>query len=111
VFWLPVAGWDVAAHGWPPVTPWSAVAIAYLSIGLTIVGYWIWFFALQRVDAGRVGLTIFVQPLFGALLSIWLLGEPLTVATAAGGALVLASLALALRPERMRSQGRCGKFR
>jgi drug/metabolite transporter (DMT)-like permease len=100
VFWLPVAGWDLAVNGWPAVTPGIALAIFYLSAGLTVIGYWIWFFALQHVDAGRVGLTIFVQPLFGTLLSVWVLGEQLTLATWAGGALVLVSLGLALRPER-----------
>jgi drug/metabolite transporter (DMT)-like permease len=99
VFWLPVAGWDMALNGAPPFDLASMAAVLYLSVGLTIVGYWIWFLALQHVDAGRVGLTIFVQPLFGTLLSVWLLEERLTVATWVGGGLVLASLAFALRPE------------
>lgn len=100
VFWLPIAAWDLALHGPPPVTPGTIAALAYLSVALTIVGYWIWFYALEHVDAGRVGLTIFVQPLAGTLLSIGWLGENLTPAMGLGGALVLAALALALRPER-----------
>lgn len=100
VFWLPIATWDMALNGPPQVTLGTVTALAYLSVALTIVGYWIWFYALRHVDAGRVGLTIFVQPLSGTLLSIWWLEESLTPAMWLGGALVLAALALALRPER-----------
>jgi drug/metabolite transporter (DMT)-like permease len=102
VFWLPVAAWDVSLHGLPPVSAAAMLAIAFMAVGMTILGYWIWFLALQHVDAGRVGLTIFVQPLFGTLLSVWILEERLTLATWVGGGLVLASLAFALRPEPQR---------
>jgi len=100
VFWLPVAAWDIAARGWPAASPGAAAGIAYLAIGLTLVGYWIWLAALQHIDAGHAGLSIFVQPLFGAALSVTLLAESITSAMAVGGALILLSLGLALRVER-----------
>ena len=41
-----------------------------------------------------------VQPLLGALLGVWWLGEPLTVFMVAGGALILLGVHLAVRAGR-----------
>ena len=96
LFWLPLAGWDAAARGWPALTGRGAAAMLILALGCTLLAYWAWFRALERIDAGRAAMAIFIQPLWGALLARLLLGEPLGSVTAAGGALVMLSLYLAL---------------
>lgn len=105
--WLPLGVADVALHGWPAFTPVTLGAAAFLALGCTLLAYWAWFHALAHLDAGLVALTLFVQPVTGALLGVWVLGEPFTAATATGGALVLAALWLALGPRRLwrRPQG------
>ena len=94
--WLPLALADGLATGWPPLEAGPLAAIVYLALGCTVLPYWAWFRALEELDAGVVALTLFAQPLVGALLALLLLGEPLHAATVAGGALVLFSLYLAL---------------
>ncbi len=94
--WLAVAVGDGWASGWPAPHAATLAAVAYLALGCTVVAYWAWFRALERLEAGLVGLTLFVQPLWGAALAVLLLGEVLHAATVAGGALVLFSLYLAL---------------
>lgn len=101
--WLPVAAGDGLVHGWPPLSAGVVAAIAFMALGGTIGAFWAWFYALEELEAGLAALTIFVQPVWGAALSVWLLGEPLRPATLAGGALVLASLYLALAPSRRRA--------
>jgi drug/metabolite transporter (DMT)-like permease len=100
--WLPVAVGDGLLAGWPALDGGTLAAIAYLALGCTVFAYWAWFRALAELEAGRVALTLFVQPLWGAALAMAVLGEPLRPATLAGGALVLASLYLALVPGRAR---------
>lgn len=96
VFWVPLAAGDAALHGPPRLSAAGVAAIAFLAVGCTVLGYLAWFYALERLEAGLVALTLFVQPVWGALLAVWLLGERPTAYTLAGGVLVLAGLYLAL---------------
>jgi drug/metabolite transporter (DMT)-like permease len=68
----------------------------YLGIVMTGLGYLVWNWALERVTAARAAVFLNVQPLVGVLLGVAWLGEPATVFTAGGGALILAGLWLAL---------------
>ena len=45
-----------------------------------------------RIAAPRAAIFLNLQPIFGALLGIALLGEAFTVFTAAGGALIVCGL-------------------
>jgi len=83
---------------------WSATALigtAYLGVVITALGYLVWNWVLERVEAPRLALFVNVQPVVGACLGIWWLGEPLTAFTVIGGALVLVGLHVALRSGRM----------
>jgi len=83
---------------------WSAAALigtAYLGVVITALGYLVWNWVLERVEAPRLALFVNVQPVVGACLGIWWLGEPLTAFTGIGGALVLVGLHVALRSGRM----------
>jgi len=94
--WLAVAVGDGWSGGWPAVGGTTLAGVAFLALGCTVAAYWAWFYALERLEAGLVALTLFVQPLWGAALAVLLLGEALHAATLAGGVLVLVSLYLAL---------------
>ena len=93
----PLAGLEWVG-GRPPV--WSPAALwgtAYLALVVTALGYLVWNYALERVEAPRLAVFINVQPVVGALLALWWLREPLTVFTVAGGLLVLLGLHIAVR--------------
>jgi len=64
---------------------WSLAGLGYLAIGVTIVGYILWYWALGTGGIARVGLIQFVQPVSGVLLAWLLLGETL------GGQFLIAS--------------------
>lgn len=89
---------DGQRPAWTPAALWGT---AYLALVVTALGYLVWNYALERVEAPRLALFINVQPVVGALLGVWWLREPLTAFTVAGGALVLLGLHLAVRPGRM----------
>jgi drug/metabolite transporter (DMT)-like permease len=92
------SAWVVAKLALADWSPLQVSALAFLALGCTVAAYWVWFYALESLEAGAAALTIFIQPVWGALLAAWLLDEPWSAATAAGGALVLLSLSLALGP-------------
>src|SRR5262245_43690631 len=79
---------------------WTATAVVgtlYLAVVITALGYLSWNWALERVTASRAGVFVNLQPVIGAGLGVALLGEPLTVFTAAGAGLVTLGLVLTVK--------------
>lgn len=101
VVWIPAGALAVARSGIPHLTGSEWLAVLYMAVIATVVGYWLWFAALSRVGASVAAPTLFIQPLLGAAIAIWLLHDALTVATVVGAALILASLLLVARGERV----------
>jgi drug/metabolite transporter (DMT)-like permease len=94
---VPLAGTEWQ-QGLRPV--WSPSAVAgtlYLAVVITALAYLLWNYALERVEAPRAAVFLCVQPIVGALLGAALLGEPVTIFTVAGGALIIAGVILATR--------------
>ena len=77
--------------------PRAIAGTLYLSLVITALGYLAWNWALERVPAPRAAIFLNIQPLVGALLGAYYLGEPLTAFTLAGGALILTGLSLTLK--------------
>jgi drug/metabolite transporter (DMT)-like permease len=55
-----------------------------------------WNWALARVEAARAAAFLTVQPVVGALLGAAVLGDPVSVYTGLGGALIVAGLGMAV---------------
>ncbi len=91
---LAVLEWQV--RQWSPWTATSVAAVLYLGVVITGLGYLVWNWALERVSAARAAIYLNVQPVVGALLGVAWLGEPLSIFTVAGGALVILGLSVAL---------------
>jgi drug/metabolite transporter (DMT)-like permease len=99
-FWIPAGAVAVAQGGWPQLSLAGWLAVLYMALVATVAGYWLWFRALNVVDASAAAPTLFIQPLLGAALAIWLLHDALTWATILGGAGIVASLLLVMRKGR-----------
>ncbi len=69
------------------VTCW--VALLYVTVGSTLVATFWWNLAIQQVGASRTAVFGNLQPVFGVLLSWWILGEQLTAIQLIGGSLAV----------------------
>jgi len=69
--------------------------VLYLAAAVSVVAYLLWFAVLRVVGAGAGAASLFLQPLIGAALGIWLLDEPLSGRVLVGGSLVVAAFLLA----------------
>ena len=78
----------------------AVVGTLYLGVVITALGYAVWNWCLERLGAARMAAFVNVQPLAGALLGIWWLGEPVTPFLVVGGALIVAGLHLTVKPGR-----------
>jgi drug/metabolite transporter (DMT)-like permease len=73
-----------------PIGAWGA--IAYLSVGTSVIAYPLWSYALRYMDASKVAVTTNTQPILTAALSWLLFREQFTPGFFIGAALILAGV-------------------
>jgi drug/metabolite transporter (DMT)-like permease len=87
-FFVAAAGW----HEYRGLSSTSIVAVLFLGIGCSGLGYWFWYAALERIDASQVAAFLYLEPLVTLLSAVALLGETVALSTILGGLLVLAGV-------------------
>jgi len=92
VVMAPLAALEWAAGARPMLTPSAILATLYLALVITAGAYLVWNWALARVEAARAAPFLTVQPVVGAALGAFVLGDPVTPFTAIGGGLVVVGL-------------------
>jgi drug/metabolite transporter (DMT)-like permease len=80
----------------------SLLALAYLIGPGSLLAMTCYVIALRRLPTSAVSTYAYVNPVVAVALGALLLGEPLTLTTLAGGAVVVASVALLLLSQRAR---------
>ena len=93
--WAMMTPFFVAASGWHEyraLSSTSLIAIVFLGVGCSGLGYWFWYAALERIDASQVAAFLYLEPLVTLLSAVALLGETVAVSTIVGGLLVLAGV-------------------
>src|SRR5205823_14856940 len=83
------AAWEWASGQRPEWTQATVLGTLYPGLVITALGYLLWNWALERVEAPRLAVFVNIQPLVGMLLGVLLLHEALTAHTVAGGRLIL----------------------
>lgn len=89
---LPLALWNWPARS-PGLGPWLAALV--LGVACSALAYLLFFRLIARVGASRAVTVTFLVPVFGTLWGALFLGEPVTAAMLAGGAVVLLGTGLA----------------
>ncbi len=87
-FFLSSAGWQ----DYRQLSSTSVVAILFLGIGCSGLGYLLWYAALERIDASQVAAFLYLEPLVTLVAAVTLLGESVALSTIVGGMLVLAGV-------------------
>lgn len=95
---LPLAA---ATEGAPPALDVPAIlALGYLGLVGSLLGYSLWFRGLTRMGAGAVAVVGLVNPVVGTTLGVLLLGEPFGPLHLVATALTLGSVLAAQAPVR-----------
>ena len=90
-----LAPFFVAHAGWrelPHVSPVGWLAILFLGIGCSGLGYLFWYGALEKVELSRVAALLYLEPLITFVTALLLLHETVNALTVIGGAIVLGSV-------------------
>jgi drug/metabolite transporter (DMT)-like permease len=86
-----------AREEWRAASGIALGGLAYTALVATVVAYVLYYFAVDRLDATRVAVFMYLQPLVAAAIAFAARGEPITARLAAGGALILAGVLVAER--------------
>ncbi len=85
---VPLGLWEISAQGMGAITPGVMGGILFLGIISTAIAMFLWNYAFAVLPAGVASLTFFAQPLVGALLGWFFLGEQITPLFVLGGVLI-----------------------
>ena len=75
------AGWQEFGR----LSATSVLAILFLGVGCSGLGYLFWYAALERIDASQVAAFLYIEPLVTVVAAVALLGESVAVSTLIGG--------------------------
>lgn len=93
---LPAGALELSARPIGNIDTPIVLGVLYLGVISTALAMWLWNRAFALVPAGAASLFFFAQPLVGALLSVLLLGQPMTERLWIGSALIVVGVFLAL---------------
>jgi drug/metabolite transporter (DMT)-like permease len=85
-------------------TPAALGAMLYLGMVNSTFCYAVWFVLMERHHVGNMGVFIFVQPVFGALMGVVWLKEPFGIYTAIGSVMVLTGVWMTTRSSAWRAE-------
>ena len=69
--------------------------ILYLALVTSVLSYLLWYYALGRVEAGKVALFTNLQPILTTALAVLLLGQDVTVPFLLGGCIAITGVVVA----------------
>jgi drug/metabolite transporter (DMT)-like permease len=75
----------------------SWMAILYLSLTCSLLGYYIWFYVLKKAGPSITSSFLFAEPLITGLLAVTLIGEQITPSLIAGGLIIFLGVYLITR--------------
>lgn len=97
---IPLAALAIALEGIPNPFAWPAralAALAYLSLGGSVLAFWLSYWLLKRMTAAEVLAMSLVEPLLAAMLGAIFLNERIAPLAIAGGFCILISIWVVLR--------------
>jgi len=71
------------------------LAIGYLAFVCSALSYFLYNYALSRLEASRAAVWLYLEPVVALTLGALLLGEGVAIQTVAGGLVILAGVYLA----------------
>jgi drug/metabolite transporter (DMT)-like permease len=90
--WAMLIPFFVSAAGWQEyldLSSTSLIAIVFLGVGCSGLGYLFWYAALERLETSQVAAFLYLEPLVTLIAAVALLGESVALSTILGGVLVL----------------------
>ena len=94
IMFLPLGLYGLSGFDFSTMTTLHWQGIVYLGLGTSILGYFLWMYAIGRIDTTKVAVFSNAQPIVTTILSVLLLHQSFSVAFIIGGCITIAGVAL-----------------
>lgn len=94
MMFLPIGGASMIHFDYASLTLHHWGGLVYLSIGTSIFAYFLWYYALGRIEASKVAIFANLQPVLTTVLSFVLLGQSISIWFIIGGTIALVGVIL-----------------
>ncbi len=92
VLFMPIGVFGVANFDFSTLTLTHWGGLLYLAIATSVLSYYLWYYALERIEASKVAIFTNIQPVLTTLFSVLLFGQEITAVFVLGGLLALAGV-------------------
>jgi drug/metabolite transporter (DMT)-like permease len=100
---VPLTLYAAIVEGNPLEIRWTTTAVTaalYLALLGSVVAAWLNYWLLSRVGAVNLLVMGLVEPIIAILLGAWFLNESMNARALVGGAVILFSVVLTMKPEK-----------
>lgn len=95
IVFLPFGIVPMTAFPFSSLSTGNWLQILYLALITSVLSYLLWYYALGRVEAGKVALFTNLQPILTTGLAVLLLGQDVTVPFVLGGCIAITGVVVA----------------
>ncbi len=95
ILFLPVGIFPAARFPFAELGRSTWLEILYLGVVTSVFAYFLWYYALSRLEAGKVAIFTNLQPILTTLLAVVFLGQDITVAFLVGGVITIGGVVVA----------------
>jgi RarD protein len=95
LMFLPIGILPALRFDYGSMSGWTWAQILYLGLITSVVAYLLWYYALARVEAGKVALFANLQPILTTVMAVALLGQEITLQFVFGGILAILGVVIA----------------
>jgi drug/metabolite transporter (DMT)-like permease len=95
LFLAPLALAETLGGGLPSLSPTGWLGILYLGAGASAAAFFLWGYALRKLEASEAAVYLNLVPLIGVVLAATMLQEAVGMAEVIGGALVIGGVTFA----------------
>lgn len=89
LIYFPIGLYDLFKVDFEAVSFASYLGVVYLGVGTSIFGYFLWYYAIGKIEASKVVIFTNGQPIMTAVLGMIIFGNPITLLFLIGGTLVI----------------------
>lgn len=97
ILFVPIGAYNTATFDFLAPSSMSWIALLYIAVITSAIAYPIWFWALKYMQASKLSVFIYTQPILATILSYIFLSEELTTNFILGGITVLVGVIIAER--------------
>jgi drug/metabolite transporter (DMT)-like permease len=94
IMFLPLGLYGLGEFNFSSMTTLHWQGIVYLGLGTSILGYFLWMYAVGKIDTTKVAVFSNAQPIVTTILSVLLLHQSFSAVFIIGGCITIAGVAL-----------------